>query len=99
MILVILLQQGKGGGMASMFGGGSGMDDMLSAPGSDVILKKTTVTLATLFLFTSLILAIKTSRSTSKSIMDDQQPSAPVETEAPAQNEEPVPIPEDIPEQ
>jgi preprotein translocase subunit SecG len=98
LILVILLQQGKGGGMASLFGGGSGMDDMLSAPGSDVILKKITVTLATRFLLTSLVMAVRTSRSSSKSIMDKQL-SPPAATETPAQSEEPISIPEDIPEQ
>ncbi|MEA3506775.1 MAG: preprotein translocase subunit SecG [Elusimicrobiota bacterium] len=96
LILVILLQQGKGGGMASLFGGGSGMDDMLSAPGSDIVLKKITVTLAAVFLLSSLILAVRTTRVADETIMEDYLDTT--ETPAsPAPAEEEIPLPEQTP--
>lgn len=69
--------------MAGLFGGGSGMDDILASPSSDVFLKKATITLAAVFFLTSLVLAVRTSRETAKSLMERTvAPSAPISVPA-----------------
>jgi preprotein translocase subunit SecG len=55
LILVILLQTAKSGGMTGIFGG-SGSDQIFNAPTRMAFIKKVTVFMACIFLFTSLIL-------------------------------------------
>lgn len=91
LVLIILMQQSKGGGLSGMFGGGGGgMDDILTAPGSDVFLKKATITLAAIFFLTSLVLGIRTLRERPRSLLENQ----PVPTAAPV---EPAAEPIDVP--
>ncbi|MGH9149209.1 MAG: preprotein translocase subunit SecG [Acidimicrobiales bacterium] len=57
LIMLILLHSGRGGGMSDMFGGGGG-----AAAGSAVAdrnLDRITVTVAVVFAFTTVILAIR----------------------------------------
>ena len=77
LILIILMQQGSGGGLSGMFGGGAGMDDMLSTPGGDVFLRKATVTLAAVFLLTSLVLAVRSTHVATRSLLERR--IAPIE--------------------
>ena len=79
LVLLILLQHGKGGGLSGLFGGGSGMDDILTSPSSDVFLKKATITLAVMFFLTSLILAVRTSKEPSRSLLENQPVPSPVQ--------------------
>ncbi|MFW6172815.1 MAG: preprotein translocase subunit SecG [Elusimicrobiota bacterium] len=90
LVLIVLLQQGKGGGLSNLFGGGSGMDDILSSPSGDVFLKKVTITFAVIFFLTSLILAVRTSYQGSKSLL--KQKRTPIES--PSSPEE---APQEIP--
>ena len=57
LLLVILLQQGKGGDMASAFGGGSSQTAFGARGGATLLTKMTTVC-AVLFMLGALILAI-----------------------------------------
>jgi preprotein translocase subunit SecG len=54
LISVVLLQAGKSGGMVGIFGGGS--DQIFNAPSGVVFIKKLTIIMACIFLFTSLML-------------------------------------------
>ncbi|OEG71914.1 hypothetical protein ATZ36_11915 [Candidatus Endomicrobiellum trichonymphae] len=55
LVLVILLQTAKSGGMASIFGGG-GADQIFNAPSRIAFIKKVTIFMACIFLFTSLMI-------------------------------------------
>ncbi|MBI4314173.1 MAG: preprotein translocase subunit SecG [Candidatus Omnitrophica bacterium] len=67
LIAVILLQAGRGGGLADMFGGGSAQS-ALGTRASAYLTKATTVC-AVVFLFSSLTLAVLSSRQ-GRSIME-----------------------------
>lgn len=78
-IVLVLLQQGRGADMGAAFGGGS--QTLFGARGSANFLSRLTALIATVFLFTSLSLAfIYTQRSQPKSVTDEtvEQPVAPV---------------------
>jgi preprotein translocase subunit SecG len=55
LILIILLQTAKSGGMSGIFGG-SGSDQIFDAPSRMAFVKKLTVFMSCIFMFTSLIL-------------------------------------------
>ncbi|HTK28393.1 MAG TPA: preprotein translocase subunit SecG [Vicinamibacterales bacterium] len=57
LLMVILLQQGKGGDMASAFGGG-GSQTAFGARGSATVLSKATTVFAVLFMVLAMALAI-----------------------------------------
>lgn len=85
MIGVILIQRSEGGGLG--IGGGT-MGGMMSARGTANLLTRTTAILATLFMITSLVLAILGgTHSKPTSIIDNLPASAPT---APAQPAPPV---------
>ncbi|MDR0978063.1 MAG: preprotein translocase subunit SecG [Endomicrobium sp.] len=54
LIFVVLLQTGKSGGMMGIFGGGS--EQIFNAPSGIAFIKKVTIVMACIFLFTSLML-------------------------------------------
>ncbi|RLD17614.1 MAG: preprotein translocase subunit SecG [Caldiserica bacterium] len=56
LILIILLQMGRGASLSSIFGSSS--ESMIAGPGTDVLLKKITAVLAIIFVITSLSLSI-----------------------------------------
>ncbi len=64
LILVILLQAGKGGGMGSAFGG-AGSQTVFGGRGAQTFLGKVTSISAAIFMLTSLTLAYHSSRSQS----------------------------------
>lgn len=63
LILVVLLQAGKGGGMGIAFGGSGGGGSVFGGSGAGNFLTKLTVTCAFLFMFTSMTLAYVASSS------------------------------------
>ena len=81
MIVVILLQSGKGAAMGSGLGAGSSQT-MFGSSGAGNILTKMTTGLAILFMLTSLTLAILSTNKKSQSIMEGVTPPA---SEAPAE--------------
>src|SRR5688572_26131835 len=60
-ILVVLLQSGKGAGFAGLFGGGGG-DALFSAPSGSSFVRKLTTGLAVGFFLTSLLLTYMSAR-------------------------------------
>ena len=84
LILVILLQTGKGAAMGSGLGGGSSQT-MFGSSGAGNFLTKMTTAIATLFMVTSLTLATMSSKEKSRSIMPE------VEKPAVANSSQPIP--------
>lgn len=75
LVLVVLLQQGKGADLAGAFGGG-GSQTAFGARGATTLLHKLTTAFFVLFVLTSLSLAILQARPRS-SVMSGSAPSAP----------------------
>ena len=75
LILVVLLQQGKGADLAGAFGGG-GSQTAFGARGATTLLHKLTTTFFVLFVLTSLSLAILQARPRA-SVMSSQPSAAP----------------------
>ena len=97
LILVVLLQSGKAGDLASTFGGATSQT-AFGARGAATILTKVTTVSAITFMVTSLSLSILSSRTGSVTVMDQVNPSEAVSQEAPvvpAEVEEPVAEPEE----
>ncbi len=78
LILVVLLQTGKGADLAGAFGGG-GSQTALGSRGAATVLSKATTIAAIVFMFTSMALALYSSRRTS-----DVLQNAPAATSLPA---------------
>jgi preprotein translocase subunit SecG len=85
LILIVLLQSGKGGGIAGLFGGG-GADQLMGAPSGLAFIKKVTVVAAVIFMLTSLTLTIVSNRMGVRSVTESipNIPAAPVAPPAPA---------------
>ena len=90
LLFTILLQQGKGGDIASAFGGGGGSQTAFGARGSATVLTKATTILGALFLVGAFVLGILGQRGTSSLISGVEAPVS-----APAQPATPVPSPDD----
>lgn len=84
LILVVLLQSGKAGDLASAFGGTSSQT-AFGVRSAATVLTKATATAAIVFMLTSLGLAIFYSRATETSIMEQAAPAATQQQTAPAQ--------------
>ena len=84
LILVILLQTGKGAAMGSGLGAGSSQT-MFGSSGAGNFLTKMTTAIATLFMITSLTLGIMSTQEKSQSIMPD------VENPTATNSSEPIP--------
>ncbi|HSN91789.1 MAG TPA: preprotein translocase subunit SecG [Anaeromyxobacteraceae bacterium] len=82
LILVILLQAGKGGGMGAAFGG-AGAQTVFGGRGAQTFLGKITSVAAAIFMLTSLALSYQSSRS--RSVVAREAAPAPAEASAPAQ--------------
>ena len=79
LILIVLLQTGKGADMGATFGGGSSQT-LFGSTGATTFLTKSTTFVAVAFMVTSLTLAyISSSRQSYKSVTTD---SAPIEQPA-----------------
>jgi len=76
LILIVLLQVGKGASLSRLFGGG-GTEAIFGGGGGDIFLRKLTVIFAILFLFTSLTLTVISARRPLSTIIY-KRPSVPV---------------------
>lgn len=97
LILIVLLQTGKGAEMGASFGGSN--QTVFGSRGSATFMSKVTTAAAVLFMVTSLSLAYFSSQRRT-SIMKDTVTSVDVEAPVPAAatgEEEAMPLPADIP--
>ena len=69
LIIVVLLQAGKSGGMAGIFGGG-GSDQIFNAPSGMAFIKKLTIVMAVIFMITSVLLTRISTRMNMMSVMN-----------------------------
>ena len=69
LILIVLLQAGKGAGLAGLFGRGGTEESVISSAGGDIFLKKITIVRAIIFMITSLSLTVISSRQPIKTMM------------------------------
>jgi len=74
LILIVLLQKGKGASMGAAFGGSS--QTVFGSSGASSFLQKVTVAAAVIFMLTSLTLALLFGRGASTSIMRGVTPPA-----------------------
>lgn len=75
LIIVVLLQQGKGADVGAVFGGSS--QTLFGSSGAGTLLSKMTSAIAGIFMLTSLTLTYGAAKQTSKSLFDDAPASAP----------------------
>ena len=85
LILVVLLQSGKGADIGAAFGGGSSQT-VFGGRGAATFLSKVTSALAILFMLTSLTLTILASQRGSYSVIGNEPVPARPASSAPAQN-------------
>ena len=82
--IVILLQSGKGGGLAAVGGGAAMTEGLLGGRQATTVLTRATWTAGTIFMVLSLVLSIMSSRA--------QQPTSVIEVQAPASAPAPEPV-------
>jgi len=80
LIMIVLLQMGKGADMGAAFGGG-GSNTLFGSTGASTFLGKVTVGVAVVFMVTCLILAYMSAHTIGSSVVEDIE--APAETSAP----------------
>jgi preprotein translocase subunit SecG len=86
LIMIVLLQTGKGADMGAAFGGGSSQT-LFGSTGASTFLSKLTTIAAVIFMVTSLGLAYYSTQRTQSSVITD----APPPVEQPAQGQEALP--------
>ncbi len=92
LILIVLLQAGKGAEMGAAFGGAS--QTVFGSAGAVGFLTKLTTIAAVVFMITSLVLAFSSSRRASSIIKERPAQSAPAApSQIPAQPQTPLPEP------
>ncbi len=89
LIMIVLLQTGKGADIGAVFGGGSGSQALFGSAGPAGFLAKLTTVIAVLFMLTSLYLAyVSGRRGPSETIMEESKPKATQEAPAPIQEKQ-----------
>ncbi len=79
LIMIVLLQTGKGADMGAAFGGGASQT-LFGSTGASTFLGKATTVAAVIFMLTSLVLAYRSGIRTGDSVMADKK--APIEQQA-----------------
>lgn len=91
LILIVLLQTGKGAQMGSAFGSGASQT-LFGTRGATTFLGKLTTVAAIIFMLTSLSLAMLSSRKSASSIVREETTKAPVTQPAsPPADKQPTP--------
>jgi len=92
LVLIVLLQAGKGAELGAAFGGAS--QTIFGSAGAMGFLSKLTTVAAVIFMITSLLLAFASSQRASSLMKERPVQSAPVEAEkVPIQPQVPIPEP------
>jgi preprotein translocase subunit SecG len=92
LVLIVLLQAGKGAELGAAFGGAS--QTIFGSAGAMGFLSKLTTVAAVIFMITSLLLAFSSSKRASSLMKERPVQSAPVESEkVPIQPQIPTPEP------
>jgi preprotein translocase subunit SecG len=92
LVLIVLLQAGKGAEMGAAFGGAS--QTVFGSAGAMGFLSKLTTVAAVIFMITSLLLAFSSSRRASSLMKERPAPTAPAESpNIPVQPQAPAPEP------
>jgi preprotein translocase subunit SecG len=92
LVLIVLLQAGKGAEMGAAFGGAS--QTVFGSAGAMGFLSKLTTVVAVIFMITSLLLAFSSSRRVSSLMKERPAPTAPAESpNIPVQPQVPTPEP------
>jgi preprotein translocase subunit SecG len=89
LVLIVLLQTGRGADIGAAFGGGSSQT-LFGSTGASSFLSKMTTVAAIVFMLTSLSLAYVSSRRTASSIMSDTVPVAEETQQAPTPPQTPA---------
>ena len=93
LVIAVLLQSSKGGGLAGTFGGSGVSGGMFGGRGAAPFLVKATTVVAVLFMITSLSLNFVSSRTTSESVLERTLKSTvTVGSEPAVVNEMPLPV-------
>jgi preprotein translocase subunit SecG len=82
LIMIVLLQTGKGADMGAAFGGGSSQT-LFGSTGASTFLSKATTVAAIVFMLTSLTLAYRSGSKATKSVVTDIPVTAPAEQQVP----------------
>ncbi len=103
LIMIVLLQTGKGADMGAAFGGGSSQT-LFGSTGASTFLSKATTAAAIVFMITSLSLAYMAGNKSGGSIMTDveapiEQQAAPAPPETGSSPEAAAPAPVETPQQ
>ena len=100
LVMVVLLQQGKGGGMANAFGGGGSSQAAFGARSGATVLSRATTICAVLFIVGALVLGIMGQRGPGSVVGGRAAPqtqtnpsSSPIAQPAPATPATPAPAP------
>ena len=91
LVMLVLLQHGKGADMGATFGGSS--QTVFGSDGPVPLLNKVTTAAAVIFMVTSVILAYQSAHSTSSSVMRAIEPAVVEQKIAPKVSTEPVTVP------
>jgi len=92
LVMIVLLQAGKGAEMGAAFGGAS--QTVFGSAGAMGFLSKLTTVAAVIFMITSLLLAFSSSRQASSLMKERPAPTAPAESpNIPVQPQAPAPEP------
>jgi preprotein translocase subunit SecG len=98
MAIAVLLQSGKGSGLAGIAGGGGGATQLLGARQAPDILEKATWVLATMFIIlcigTNFFIDTAQTRESVIQTQGQQQPVSPPAVTPPAQQQAPAPAPD-----
>jgi len=84
MTVIILLQSGKGGGLAAVGGGAAMTEGILGGRQATTVLTRATWTSGTIFMVLALVLSIMSSRA--------RQPSSVIQVQAPVTAPAPAPV-------
>jgi preprotein translocase subunit SecG len=90
-IVVVLLQSGKSGDIAAAFGG-MGSQTAFGPRGATTLLGKVTTWSAVIFMLTSMVLSIYSSRHTSGSVLRNVKPAGTTRTQPPANTPQKPPV-------